>query len=356
VELTWETGEVRPDDGAVETRPDLLERNEELAALEALNGGSGRGRLLAIEGSPGIGKTSLMQEARIRGRAARMLVLAARGSELESSFSFGVVRQLFEPFLVRLSEDERGELLLGAAGLSAVIFEPRVLVAAPPAEGSLSLMHGLYWLAANASARRPLLLVVDDLHWADLPSLRWLAYLLPRLEGVEASIAVGLRPGEPGEDPVLLSHIVSAAETTVIRPMPLSAEATARLMRETLSPAADDAFCAACHEITGSNPLLLRELRNRIVAEDVAPSRGNVPRLRDLAARAGSRALSARLSRLPPEATKLAQAVAVLGDDVEARQAAAIAELDDSASSQGSPTLHVSTSCVRSPRSLSSTR
>jgi DNA-binding CsgD family transcriptional regulator/tetratricopeptide (TPR) repeat protein len=334
VGLTEENGGARPDYGPLETRPDLLERDGELTALELLIGGAGRGRLLAIEGPPGIGKTSLIQEARLHGRAAGMLVLGARGSELESSFSFGIVRQLFEPFLVRLSDDDRAELLDGAAGPSAAIFEPDVLVAPAPAGGSLSLMHGLYWLVANASAQRPLLLVVDDLHWSDLPSLRWLAYLLPRLEGVEASIAVGLRPGEPGEDPVLLSHIVSAAETTVIRPMPLSAEATARLMRETLSPAADDAFCAACHEITAGNPLLLRELRNWIVAEDVSPSGANVPRLHELAARAGSRALSARLSRLPPEATRLAQAVAVMGDDVEAHQAAALADLDEAAASQ----------------------
>ena len=334
MKLTEETGDVKPDPGPFDTRPDLLERDGELAALEELIGDSGRGQLLAIEGPPGIGKTSLMQEARLHGRAAGMLVLGARGSELESSFSFGVVRQLFEPFLVRLAEEERAGLLVGAAGPSAAIFEPDVLVAPAPVGGSLSLMHGLYWLTVNASARRPLLLVVDDLHWSDLPSLRWLAYLLPRLVGFEVSIVVGLRPGEPGEDPVLLSHIVSAAETTVIRPMPLSAEATARLMRMALSPAADDAFCAACHEITAGNPLLLRELRNWIVAEDVAPSSANVPRLHDLAARAGSRALSARLSRLPREATRLAQAVAVLGDDVEARQAAALADLDEAAASQ----------------------
>src|SRR5262249_45843361 len=162
----------------------------------------------------------------------------------------------------------------------------------------------------------------------DLPSLRWLAYLLPRMDGLEVSLVVALRPKEAGEAPVLVSQIVSDSQAKVIQPTPLSAAATARLIREALSPDADDAFCGACHEITGGNPLLLRELRNGIVAEDVTPTTANVPRLRELAARAGSRALSARLSRLPPEATKLVQAVSVLGE-VAPQQAAALAGLDE---------------------------
>jgi AAA ATPase domain len=272
VQLVAEQGGAR-----VESRLDLLERDAELAALEELIGGAGQARLLAIVGPPGIGKTSLIQEARLRGHAAGMLVLGARGSELERRFSFGVVRQLFEPFLVRLSEEERSEFLVGAAGLSLPVFEPDVLTAEPAAESSLSLLHGLYWLAANLTTLRPLLLVVDDLHWSDLPSLRWLAYLLPRLDGLEVSLVVALRPKEAGEAPELLSQIVSDPEATVVEPAPLSSAASARIMREALSPGADDAFCAACHEITGGNPLLLRELRNGILAEEVAPARARSP-------------------------------------------------------------------------------
>jgi len=334
VEHTKETDDKKPRDGLAESRLDLLERDAELAVLEELIGGAGQARLLAIGGPPGIGKTSLIQEAQIRGHAAGMLVLGARGSELERTFSFGVVRQLFEPFLVRLSEEERSEFLVGAAGLSRPVFEPDVLTVEPAAESSLPLLHGLYWLAANISTQLPLLLVVDDLHWSDLPSLRWLAYLLPRLDGLEVSLVVALRPKEAGEAPELLSQIVSDAEATIVEPASLSSAASARLMREALSPDADDAFCAACHEITGGNPLLLRELRNGILAEDVTPSGVNIPRLRELAARAGSRALWARLSRLPPEATSLAQAVSVLGGEVAPHQAAAVAGLDEESVSQ----------------------
>src|SRR5262249_58448339 len=106
-------------------RPELLEREAELLTFETLLGDvSALGRLLAIEGPPGIGKTSLILEGRMRARRAGVQVLSARGSELENTFSFGVVRQLFEQFLVQLPEHERAKLLQGAAELPPPLFQP----------------------------------------------------------------------------------------------------------------------------------------------------------------------------------------------------------------------------------------
>ena len=318
----------------------LLERDTELNAVTSLIANTlGGGRLLAIEGPPGIGKTALIAEAKALAQEAGLQVLGGRGSELERSFSYGVVRQLFEPFLASLRTEDRVELLTGAAALAAPLFDPVQVAAEPAADSSLATLHGLYWLAANLAASRPLLLAVDDLHWCDLPSLRWLAYLLPRMEGLGLSIVVGLRPTEPGEDPALFGQIVSDPLAAVIRPAPLTTTAATRLLREVLSPDADDAFCAACEEATGGNPLLLRELVHAIADEGLAPTEANVPRLRDLAARAGSRAVSLRLSRLPPAATTLAQAVAILGDDADPRQAATLADLDEQAASEAAAAL-----------------
>ena len=331
---------------------DLLERDTELGALEDLVGsGDSGGVLMAIEGPPGIGKTALMAEAKSRGNEAGMRVLSGRGSELERSFSFGVVRQLFEPLLVSLSEEERADALAGAAALAEPLFNPEQLDVETGADSSLATLHGLYWLSANLAARRPLLLAIDDLHWCDLPSLRWLAYLLPRMEGLALSVLAGLRPAEAGEDPGLLDQIVADPLATVIRPAPLSLEGTVQLLRESLSPTADDAFCAACHEETGGNPLLLRELVHAIAVEGVVPTEGNVPRLRELEARAGSRAVSLRLAWLPAEATALAKAVAVLGDDADPRQAAELAELDERAASEAVAAL-VRVDVLRSQRPL----
>jgi predicted ATPase len=107
---------------------DLLERDMELAAIDAVIGAApGGDRLLAIEGPPGIGKTSLVVEAKARAQEAGVQVLGARGSELERAFAYGVVRQLFEPLLAHLPGEERAELLAGAAALAAPVFDPAQL-------------------------------------------------------------------------------------------------------------------------------------------------------------------------------------------------------------------------------------
>src|SRR3954469_2064069 len=99
----------------------LLEREAELAALQAMLGAaqSGDGRLVVIEGSAGIGKTRLLTEARTLAGAAEFEMLTARGGELEGQFAFGIVRQLFEAPLAAATPAMRADLLAGAAGLSA---------------------------------------------------------------------------------------------------------------------------------------------------------------------------------------------------------------------------------------------
>ncbi len=201
---------------------DLLERENELAGVASLISEiPDGGRLLAIEGPPGIGKSALLAQAKTLGQESGLQVLGARGSELERSFSYGVVRQLFEPFLASLGEEERAVLLSGAAALAAPLLDPAQVAVGEAADSSLATLHGLYWLTANLAARRPLLLALDDLHWCDLPSLRWLAYLLPRMEELAVLVVAGLRPEEPGEDAGLLDRIVSDPLAAVIRrPLP----------------------------------------------------------------------------------------------------------------------------------------
>ena len=66
---------------------------------------------------------------------------------------------------------------------------------------SFAVLHGLYWLTVNLSAERPLLLAVDDLQWCDHPSLRFLAYLARRLDGLPVLVACGVRSSEPESTP-----------------------------------------------------------------------------------------------------------------------------------------------------------
>lgn len=308
-------------------QPALLERAEELAAVDAAIGGaqSGAGKLVVIEGPAGIGKTSLLAEGRARVAASGLTVLSARASELEAAFSFGVVRQLFEAVVAAAPEEEQSRLLGGAAGQAARLFRSGEGVETTE-EDVYSLLHGLYWLTVNLAESRPLAVAIDDVQWSDPPSLRWLAYLARRLEGVPVCVLATLRPVE--EEHPLLAELLADPATAIVRPNALSAPSVAELVQHELGADAEEAFSLACHAATGGNPLLLRELLRTLAAEDVAPVAASVPVVDRLAPDAVTRSVRLRLGRLPPEAARLARAVAVLGDRAEREQAAGLAELE----------------------------
>jgi DNA-binding CsgD family transcriptional regulator len=323
---------VLPSDGTL-----LLERETQVAALEALfeAARSGGGRFAVIEGSAGIGKTRLLAEARAIAGSAGMRVLAARGGELEGEFAFGIVRQLFEPLLASASPDLRAELLSGPAALVEPHFGASRLAASQdaPAEGSGSfvILHGLYWLAANVAFQRPTLLAIDDLHWADGPSLRWLLYLTRRLDGVPLLVAAGARPPEgESHDPTLVAELIADPEAAAIRPEPLGRASIAVLARELLGVTPDEAFCAALETATGGNPLLVGAVLDAIAQEGISPTAEQAPRLLEIGAQGVSRAVGLRLARLPPEALALLRAASILGDGTELRHAAALAGVDAS--------------------------
>jgi hypothetical protein len=119
-------------------------------------------------------------------------VLTARGAALESAYPYAVVRRLFEP--LGLDRDAvPTDLVTGAAALATRAFRPDAGLAGDP----FATVHGLYWLTVNLSGRAPVLLAVDDCHWADEPSLRFLAYLAARLDGLPVGLLVTTRTGEP---------------------------------------------------------------------------------------------------------------------------------------------------------------
>jgi DNA-binding CsgD family transcriptional regulator len=311
----------------------LLEREAQVAALEALAAAarSGGGRFAVIEGSAGIGKTRLLTEARAIADAAGMRVLVARGGEFEGEFAYGIVRQLFEPLLASASPDLRAELLSGPAGLMEPLFGAPGLAASQDAsaESSFAILHGLYWLAANVAYQRPTLLAIDDLHWADTPSLRWLLYLTRRLEGVPLVVAAGARPPEgESRDPTLVAELIADPEAAAIRPEPLGRASIAVLARELHGLEPDEAFCAALETATGGNPLFVGAVLDAVAREGTSPTAEHVPRLLEIGAQGVSRAVGLRLARLPPEALALLRAASILGDGTELRHAAALAGVE----------------------------
>jgi DNA-binding NarL/FixJ family response regulator len=307
----------------------LLERERQLGMLQEVvqRADDGDAVLALVEGPAGIGKTRLLAAAREMAEAAGFRVLTARGSDLEHEFAFGLVRQLFEPLMA--DPAERGRLLAGAA-------EPAARAFGPPSDGgaagdvSFDVLYGLFWLTASIAADRPLLLSIDDLHWCDQASLRFLAYLERRLEGVQVLIAGAARPAEQRTDTRLLAEIASDPAAVTIRPVALSEAAVVELVRNRLGAGAEQRFCAACHEATGGNPLLLGELLKALEAEGVEPDAAHARLIDEVGPQAVSRTVLLRLARLPAEAVAVARAVAVLGDGAGLPATASLAELDES--------------------------
>jgi DNA-binding CsgD family transcriptional regulator len=318
----------------------LLERDAELAEIERLveRACSGAGVLLVVEGPAGAGKTRLLEAASQAGEARGMRVFDASGSELERELGFGVVRSLFEGMLVDATASRRRSLLSGAAGLAAPVLWPGKADDGAPAEPA-AVLHGLFWLVSNLAERDPLVLVVDDAHWADGPSLRFLAYLARRLSGLALLVVVAMRPHEPGAQGELVSALSDDPAGEVLRPAPLSEAAVGRLVAERFGRAGAGEFVAACHAATGGNPFLLGELIAALSSDRVAPSADNARRVDQIGPQTVSRAVLARVSRVGGEAAALTEAVAVLGGRGELRHAAALARLDQDAAARASDAL-----------------
>ena len=225
----------------------LLEREEEFSAIDdAIRAAlAGDGTAVVLEGPAGIGKTSLLDAARRRAIEAGMTVIASHGAFLESDFAFGVVRQLFTPVIAGASASERQHLLEGAAALAKPVVAPEEVGPGAPPSQPTAVAHGLYWLTANLAESNPVMIAVDDVQWSDPPSLRFLAYLSRRLEGMTVVLLVAVRTGDPQMDASLLAELVSGPGMRVIRPTPLSMHAVGELVHARLG-SAEVTFIEAC--------------------------------------------------------------------------------------------------------------
>jgi DNA-binding CsgD family transcriptional regulator len=303
----------------------LIERERELAQVPPLleRARSAGGGLLVFGGPGGIGKSTLLQVARRQAEALEMRVLSARASELTRDFAFGVVRHLLEPALAGEGEAP----FAGAAVLARPLFDPSAELD-PGSDASFPLMHGLQWLASNLAAAQPLLIAVDDAHWADGPSLRWLLYLAQSLDELPIAVVVAARAAEAGPNADVIAQLAAAPVSRSVQVRPLSRAGVGAVIRNVTSSEPDDEFCDACFDLTRGNPFLLIELLRALADDGLKPDHATVAIIRTLAPDAVLRAVVARLGRLSPEAVALARAVAILRDDARLADAAALAQLD----------------------------
>lgn len=315
---------------AADTRGEgLLERESELfeIGMAVEKAAAGDGRALLIEGEPGIGKTALLDAVARRARDARMTVLSARAGELEREFGFGAVRQLFEGPVRRRPQ---AAVFAGQARFAAPVLGVEVEGVGHGASAGESVypaVHGLYWMTLNlVEAEGSLALILDDAHWADGATLRFLSYLVRRLDELPLLLAVAARPGDEAD---LLRHSLPGSRS--LEPRRLSEEATAAIVRS-VAPEADDEDCRSCYEATSGNAFYIHELAGALRARGDADE---APPIDAWSPESVTRTVAGRIAALAPDAREVANACAILGDGAAPNAIATLAGLPGDAARAG---------------------
>ena len=285
--------------------------------------------MVLVEAPAGLGKTSLLGAAAEMAADAGFTCLRARASELERDFAYGCMRQLLEPGAATLSGPERERRFEGAAAFAEPLFAPAGVPGSAPssADSAFSVLHGLYWLLNNLTDEGPVALLLDDLHWSDSESLRFLNYLAPRLDGLPLAVFASSRRGE--NVAADLARLAAGPETTLLRPAPLSTGATAKLCEQRLGSPVADEFAVACREATGGNPFYLEALLREASDQQLSPGAREAIHVERAGPAAVAQAVLLRLSGAPAAAAALVRAVAILGNGAHLTEAADLAGIDE---------------------------
>ncbi|MFJ6699060.1 ATP-binding protein [Streptomyces sp. NPDC091272] len=330
----------------------LLERESELAAVDealaALTGlpgdladprGPARGGLLAVAGPAGLGKTTLLAEVRRRATARGCGVLSGRGGDQEQTVAFHVARQLLQPQLAGQSDTELRRRLGSWYDIVGPALGLCVSAQGAPPDPQ-GLRDGLDWVLTHVAVQRaPLVVVVDDAHWADPESLSWLAAFAPRVEDLPMLLVVAYRPDELPRHAEQLRSLPGRAGYRPLGLEPLTPAATGALVRDWLGAHADDAFCRECWAVTGGNPFETVELAAKALDRDLTPDAASVHLLPGIVAAVKGSGLVARLERLGTGTVRFAWACAVLGTEISLELAASVAGLGAEAASDAADRL-----------------
>ena len=276
------------------------------ASVRLASAAAGDGAVLAFVAEAGMGKTALVERVSEVARHDGWHVVAARGASLEGQLAFGVIQRL----LGRAARD--AGVLDEAPEAARQLLDPR---SGPvSSDDPFATLNAIFWVAIALSDRGPLLLVVDDAHWADEASLRALAFIRERLDGLRIAIVLGLRPGGPA----LLDTIVTDERTEQIPLAPLDAEAS-RALVTSRAPAATEAQIRAAQEATGGHPYYVVALADELADRPDTPPEA----VATLAPEGVVRLVLDRVAAAGDDAVAVARSVAVLGADAEIRHVAA---------------------------------
>ena len=301
----------------------LIERDGELAALTgALTALERRiGGVVTVKAPAGLGKTTLLERAAADATAAGCRVRRAAPGPHDRHFAYGVMRTLLEAPVHEADEAERSRLLDGVAGQAGDLLLTGTV---PGSDATTSIAHSMLWLcAALTDAGAPMMLVIDDGHWADRPSLEVISYLARRVSDVPMLIVLAFRPDVPGADSDLLTLIGDGRFTSSITLPPLTVSGSAELLRRS-APAASEDVCRRCHDAAHGNPWLVGELGHQFASH--GPDSLNFPAGTDTPVRALARdVIARRLAALSGDDRAVGAALAVLGERESPHVVAAVA-------------------------------
>jgi DNA-binding CsgD family transcriptional regulator len=280
-------------------------REVELAFLQrrlaqTVEGMSG---VVLIEGAAGVGKTALLSA--FLARIGRHRVLQASGDELEAGLSYAMVEQLVAE--TGRPPPER----LAAIGTG------RVADIAPVRIGA-ALVEMLGWLQADG----PIVMVLDDAHWGDVPSLQALGYAMRRLRSSRVLALLSARDERTDQLPASLRRLVTSPPAARLRLRGLDVEGLRTLSTALGAAALSQRAAERLHEHTGGNPLHARALLEEIPVGLLHHSAGPLP-----APRSFGMPVLARLAACPPGAENLVVAAAVLGTSCPLALACRLAEV-----------------------------
>jgi DNA-binding CsgD family transcriptional regulator len=345
VQLLSESG-VTEGDGVQSDKVQIIGRQYELSIIEDTLQRclGGTGQLLAFEGPQGIGKSELLGAIESWTSNRKVKLLKAAGSDLEMDFNYGVVRQLFEPCVAAATAGERDEVMTGGWTLAAPLFDyvDGKLISDDEPRMEQSFFLGLYSMCIKLSERDPVVVVVDDAHWADAPSLRFLHYLSRRLSHHRIFIAVAVEAGAMEKRSYLgglARALIASSIARFIRLNPLSEADVREVIVKVLNRNVENDFASACHYVTGGNPLFLRKLlleissRRPEYVDSVVMEPDTVSQIvpKNLA--------GAVLRQLNDAAIAVAEAAAVLGTAADLLPVAEVAELDSAEAAKAAGSL-----------------
>ncbi|HUP68444.1 MAG TPA: AAA family ATPase [Acidimicrobiales bacterium] len=286
----------------------------------------GNGGLFLLEGEPGVGKTRLADEFAVHAQGEGALVLWGRCWEGGGAPSYWPWVQVMRSYL-RFGDPQSfiEELGVCAGYLAQIVPELRDAIAGLPSTPSLepehlrfALFDAMSTFLCGAAGRQPLVLVLDDLHAADRPSLRFLQFLALNLRHSSLLVVAGYRGVEAKLDPGVQPLFGELARHGHLVPLGgLNYDDIAALVAQAGPTVPEPATVEAIHQVTDGNPFFVHEVIRMLRTE----GRLNRPLSSGEALRVpeGVRdAIGLRLARLSPEANHVLAVASVLGRDFDA--------------------------------------